>query len=67
MGKMTKKYKSKYSGQAKLVFVMPISGNKGLAIKAEDEPVSAKTTTMTKYCQLEVMLYRSLKLAMVQK
>ena len=46
---------------------MPKSGNKGLAINAEDEPVSAKTTTMTKYCQLEVMLYRSLKLAMVQK
>ena len=35
----------------------------GLAINAEVEPVTAKTTMMTKNCQLDVIFQRSLKLA----
>ena len=44
-------------------FVIPKNAKMGLAISAEVEPVTAKTTIMTKTCQSDVMFQRSLKLA----
>ncbi len=43
-------------------FVMPIADNMGFERNAEVEPVTAKTTVMTKTCQFELIFHRSLKL-----
>lgn len=48
-----------------LAFIIPKKASTGFATEAEVEPVTAKTTKMTKTCQLEVMFQRSLKFPIV--